>query len=104
MSGMSEMAPDGTVPEWTLGWRMQRALAHAGLSVEAMADELEVSRSTISRWINDRGAAPRNAYIKMWALRCGVSYEWLAGDRDPRVRGGRRHVRETNPRLFLVAA
>lgn len=66
-----------TVPEWTLGWRMQRALTHAHLHVEQMSDELGVSRSTVSRWINDKGPV-RPIYLKQWALRCGVPYEWLA--------------------------
>lgn len=64
------------IPEWTLGWRMQRALAHAGLHVEQISDELEVSRSTVSRWINDKGPV-RTVYLKQWALRCGVRYDWL---------------------------
>lgn len=43
-----------------------------------MAEELGVSRSTLSRWMNDRGAAPRPIFVKQWAMRCGVSYDWLA--------------------------
>jgi len=29
-----------TVPEWTLGWRLQRSLAHAGMDIEDMAKEI----------------------------------------------------------------
>ena len=71
--------PDGDIPEWTLGWRLQRALAHAGVSVEEMADEIGVSRSTVSRWLNDRGTPPRIGYVKLWALRTGCSLEWVLG-------------------------
>ena len=74
---MSEIAQTGIVPDWTLGWRMQRALAHADVSVEQMGEELGVSRSTVSRWLNDRGGPPRIGYLKLWALRTGVPLEWL---------------------------
>lgn len=69
-----------TVPTWTTGWRMQRALAHAGISVEQMAQELGVSRSTVSRWLNDRGT-PSRGYLTLWAQRTGVPYEWLNEER-----------------------
>src|SRR6266705_6716894 len=114
MNSMTEAVIPGTVPEWTLGWRMQRALAHAGMSVEQMAGELGVSRSTISRWLNDRGAAPRAAYLKLWALRTGVPYGWLRGDDGPRavrgvtVRGSTMRCSWTSghfrPRAHLAAA
>jgi len=76
--------PDvGVIPEWTLGWRLQRALAHAGVSVEDMATELGVTRATLSRWMHDRGAPPRAAYVKQWALVCGVPATWLLNGTTP---------------------
>lgn len=73
------------IPDWTLGWRMQRSLAHAGLSIEEMSAELGVSRSTVSRWVNDHGE-PRIGYLKLWALRCGVPLDWLLeGVRTPGI-------------------
>lgn len=66
-----------TEPEWTLGWRMRRALAHADLQIEDMAAELGVGRTTVSRWLNDHGGRPRIGYLKLWAMRCGVPLEWL---------------------------
>jgi transcriptional regulator with XRE-family HTH domain len=68
---------DPAVPEWTLGWRLQRALGHAGLSISNIASEMGVSRTTVSRWINDRGTPPRLVYVKEWALQTGVPCEWL---------------------------
>jgi transcriptional regulator with XRE-family HTH domain len=65
-----------SVPEWTLGWRIQRALDHAGLTVEQIADDLGVSRSTVSRWIHDKGPV-RKIYLSQIALRCAVPAEWL---------------------------
>ena len=73
------MEEQGAIPEWTLGWRLARALDYAGMSVEDMAAELGVSRSTISRFINDRGAPPRIGYVKLWSQRTGVSMEWVLG-------------------------
>lgn len=81
---MSEMPELGAIPPWTLGWRLQRALAWASISVNEIASELDVSRGTISRWLNDRGAPPRPIYIRQWALRTGVPYGWLCDGDDPR--------------------
>lgn len=80
---MSEQPQSGFVPDWTLGWRMQRALAHAEVSVEEIAEEIGVSRSTVSRWLNDRGMPPRPGYVKLWALRTGVDHSWLLGTQRP---------------------
>ena len=88
IAAMSEMPDGGDIPEWTLGWRLQRALAHAGVSVEEMADEIGVSRSTVSRWLNDRGTPPRIGYLKLWALRTGVSWEWVLGRIPALARAG----------------
>lgn len=78
---------ESTVPEWTLSWRLQRAMVHAGLQIEDMTRELGVSRSTVSRWLNERGAPPRISYLKVWALRCGVPLEWLLNGADVRTPG-----------------
>lgn len=67
---------DPGVPDWPLSWRLRRALEYAGVSVGEMARELGVNRATISRWTHGSGR-PRAAYLKVWALRCGVRYEWL---------------------------
>ncbi|MHB1433416.1 MAG: helix-turn-helix domain-containing protein [Streptosporangiaceae bacterium] len=70
------------IPEWTLSWRMQRALVHANVTIQDMAEELGVSRATVSRWLNEHGGPPRIGYLKVWAMRCGVPLEWLvSGDR-----------------------
>lgn len=65
-----------TIPEWTLGWRLQRSLAHADMSIDDMAAELGVSRQSVSRWVNDH-VDPRLGYLKLWALRTGVPLGWL---------------------------
>lgn len=65
------------VPQLTLGWRLQLALHHADMKVQDMADYLGVTRSTLSRWMNDHGTPPRPAFTMQWALRCGVPHAWL---------------------------
>jgi transcriptional regulator with XRE-family HTH domain len=84
-----------TIPEWTLGWRLQRSLAHAEVSIEEMAAELGVSRQSVSRWLNERGV-PRVGYMKLWALRTGVPLEWL-------MSGGIRRPARYTPRADLPA-
>jgi AraC-like DNA-binding protein len=84
---MSEQPATGNIPDWTLGWRMQRALAFADVSVEEIADEIGVSRSTVSRWLNDRGSPPRSGYLTLWAWRTKVDQHWL---RDGQAPGGPR--------------
>lgn len=63
------------IPSLTLGWRLKMALGST--SAQEMADGLGVSRQTISRWMADRGAAPRRAYVSQWALATGVPVQWL---------------------------
>jgi transcriptional regulator with XRE-family HTH domain len=70
------------IPDWTVGWRIQRALDFAGVKVEDLAEELGVSRSTISRWMHDGGPV-RAIYLKTIALRTGVPYEWLRDGEHP---------------------
>ena len=86
---MSTDAAMGRIPDLTLGWRLQMALQHGGVSAQEMADDLGVSRSTVSRWLNDHGAAPRAAYVKQWALRTHVSYAWLSTGSDGTAIGPR---------------
>lgn len=83
---------DETIPEWTLGDRLEKALHAAGMRVEDMADELEISRSTVSRWTHDKGHV-RTIYLKQWALRTGVPYEWLRS--GTLKRGNTRQYSET---------
>jgi transcriptional regulator with XRE-family HTH domain len=64
-------------PEWDLADRMRKALRFAGMHSGAMAAYLDVERSTISRWLNGR-IVPSTQTLRLWAMRTGVSYEWLA--------------------------
>jgi transcriptional regulator with XRE-family HTH domain len=67
---------------------MRKALRHAGISPGQMAAYLGVGGNTVSTWINGK-IGPSTQTLRLWALRTGVSYEWLAGDQFPRRRGFR---------------
>jgi transcriptional regulator with XRE-family HTH domain len=74
--GMSEQPNTPVIPEFDLADRMRKALRHAEVSSQGMSEYLEVSRHTVSNWLNGH-TRPRPAELKMWALRCGVDYRWL---------------------------
>jgi transcriptional regulator with XRE-family HTH domain len=87
---MSEQPDEVTVPAWDLADRMRKSQRHAGMSVQAMSAYLGVAPNTVSTWINGK-IIPGTRTLRLWALRTGVPYEWLAGDlvfQRPRVRKG----------------
>ena len=63
------------IPTLTLGWRLKMSLGD--MKAEDMADQLGVSRQTLSRWMGDKGAPPKRAYLMQWALATNTSVEWL---------------------------
>jgi transcriptional regulator with XRE-family HTH domain len=74
---------DGTVIKWDQPDRMRKALRVSGVSVQEMADYLDVDRSTVSTWINGR-IKPSITTLRLWALRTGVPFTWLHhGDLGP---------------------
>jgi len=79
------VSAEPTVPDWTLGWRLRRALDFAGVSVAEMAAELEVGRTTVSGWLNDPDRHVRRVYLRYWADRCRVPLDWLEYGELPRV-------------------
>src|SRR5690606_11229447 len=72
------------IPDWSLGWRLRRSLEWGGVSAKEMARELDVSEGTISRWCHDVGAPPRSIYLRAWAAKCRVPYDWLVAGGIPR--------------------
>ncbi len=80
---MTTQRSDLLVPQFDLADRMRKALRVADLGVQQMADYLGVGRNTVSTWINGR-IEPSVQTIRLWAIRCDVSYEWLRwGDIPP---------------------
>jgi len=61
---------------------MRRVLRHAGIGVQEMADYLDVDRSTVSTWINDR-IEPSTQTLRLWSMRTGVPLEWLRHGDEP---------------------
>ncbi|MET0725940.1 MAG: helix-turn-helix transcriptional regulator [Leifsonia sp.] len=62
--------------EFDLADRMRRALRVSGVSVHEMADYLEVTRGTVSTWINGR-VSPSAQTLMLFAMRTGMPYAWL---------------------------
>jgi transcriptional regulator with XRE-family HTH domain len=68
-----------SLPVWTLGDRLRKARDHAGLSVQEMADDLGVSRTTISKYEHDatgKRGVPRMAILR-YADVSGIPIEWI---------------------------
>lgn len=56
--------------------RLAKALRLANISSNEMADHLEMSRTTISNYINGR-TNPKRSIMRDWAIRTGVPLTWL---------------------------
>lgn len=73
---MSTSTEGSSVPQWDLADRLGKSLRVSGLSVQDMADYLEVHRNSVSAWINGR-TPPTGQTVRLWAMRTGVPYRWL---------------------------
>lgn len=91
------------VPTWRLEDRLRRSADEAGVGVSEMADYLEVSRTSVSNWINGR-VRPDTRTLRVWAMRCGVPFEWLR-DGDSALNRDTPAARETpGLRITVLAA
>lgn len=77
------------VPEWDQADRMRKALRTADVGVAELADYLDVSRNTVSTWINGR-IQPSTQTLRLVAIRCGVPFDWLRDGTEPRRGPGNR--------------
>lgn len=73
---MSVQPETAGIPVWDLADRMRKSLRHAGIAPGEMATYLDVGGNTVSTWINGR-IKPSKQTLRLWALRTGVSYDWL---------------------------
>lgn len=73
---MSEANAAARIPEWDVADRMRKALRESSVGVQEIADYLGVTRGTVSSWINGR-ITPSRQTLRLWALKCGVRYEWI---------------------------
>lgn len=71
-----------SVYEFDLPDRLRKTLRHSTMSATEMADYLGVGRETVSRWLNAK-TEPSEAIVKLWAIRMGVSYQWLRNGEAP---------------------
>lgn len=65
-----------TPPTFTLGDYMRKARESAGLSSEGMAEQLGVSRNTVTNYERDN-TEPTFTRLRLWARITGVDLEWL---------------------------
>lgn len=93
---MTEPALISAAPPWDVADRMRKSLRHADIGVQEMAVYLGVARNTVSTWINGR-IDPSTQTLRLWALRCGVPYDWLQNggpEPEPDVSAGERPFRD----------
>lgn len=62
--------------QFDLSDRLRKSMTVAGLSVQDMADYMDASRNTVSRWING-AREPKLSTLRLWAMRTGVPLEWI---------------------------
>lgn len=62
--------------------RMKKSLDISGVTNAEMAAYLDVSRFTVSRYLNRANAVPR-AVLRSWAMCTGVPFEWLETGKTP---------------------
>jgi transcriptional regulator with XRE-family HTH domain len=67
---------------WDLADRMRKALRTSNIAAGEMATYLDVDRSSVSNWLSGR-IKPSRQTLRLWALRTGVSYEWLSEGKEP---------------------
>ncbi len=83
---MTQNIQEARIPALTLGWRLKMTLGD--MHAHEMADLLGVNRGTVSRWMADKGAPPKRAYLLQWALATDTEYEWLETGIAPTVSSG----------------
>lgn len=76
MAADPKASPATSVPVFDLADRMRKSLRVSGVSVGQAAAHLEVTRETVSTWINGHHK-PTAATLRAWAQLTGVPYEWL---------------------------
>jgi transcriptional regulator with XRE-family HTH domain len=92
------MANRELVPEFDLADRMRKALRTAGVGSIEMADYLGVARTTVSNWINGH-VQPSKQSLRLWAMRTGVSFDWLQTGENPHQLDADEGVARMLPRL-----
>jgi DNA-binding XRE family transcriptional regulator len=78
---MSYQPAGGTIPAWTLADRMRKSREHADLSQADLAADIGISRASVVNYESGRYQPSRPVTLS-WALRTGVSFQWLCHGHD----------------------
>jgi transcriptional regulator with XRE-family HTH domain len=81
---MARHPPPTTTPTTTPGERLRAARLERGLTQEALAAELGVSRSAVAQWETDRAGQIRGNLLRIADV-LGVSLEYLLHGDDKRA-------------------
>ena len=73
---MSEQPQHDIALDFDLADRMRKSLRVSDISVQTMAEYLDVNRNTVGRWINGE-REPKLQTLRLWAMRTAVPLEWL---------------------------
>lgn len=73
-------------PQFQLKHRLALAMEIADVDRDGIATELGVHKNTVANYLRGE-TRPSRSVLRVWALRCGVPFEWLetgrsAGDPD----------------------
>lgn len=84
LQSMSTMNAHEKIPAFTAGDRLRKAReAKTGLDQTQFAEEIGVSRGTVSNYERAESVqGMKPAYLKLWAMRCDVTVEWLETGKD----------------------
>ena len=70
-------------PILTFGWRLRLALDNAGMTLSELAEEIEMSRETVSLWANDHAEPRKEMYYRELARILACDYTWLRTGHAP---------------------
>ena len=82
MSNAARAEAPANIPTIEVYDRMRIAARWGGVRLPDMAEYLDVRPETVSRWINGK-IVPSRQTLRLWALRTGVSFEWLETGNAP---------------------
>lgn len=68
--------------------RIKQARKAVGFSQASLAAHIGVDRSAVGQWERNTASGPTVGHLAKIAMATGVSFEWLATGRGPRVIGG----------------
>ncbi|QHO92220.1 XRE family transcriptional regulator [Actinomyces sp. 432] len=74
---MTINAAVGFIPTFTIHDRLRKAREAACLEQAELAEQIGVSRASISAYESGRVAKPRRIVVNAWSLATGVPVQWL---------------------------